>query len=136
VADFFQGLFTTDLGESEIITEIRIPKPSANTSSTYLKFEQPASRFAIVGCAAMLTLQNGTCENVRVAFTGVSPTPFRDHDIEQALEGKAVDLERIEAACENAAAGVDVMSDHFASQDYRRHLAKVFAKRALSAITG
>jgi len=72
---------------------------------------------------------------VRVAFTGVSATPFRDSRVEQALEGKALDEETINAACDNAATGVDVMSDHFASQEYRSHLAKVFAKRALNTIT-
>lgn len=133
--DFFQGLFTTDLGESELITEIRVPKPPENTRSIYLKFEQPASRFAIVGCAVMATRNNGSCENVRVAFTGVSATPFRDQGIEQALEGKSLDEETINAACDSAAKGVDVMSDHFASQEYRSHLAKVFAKRALNTIT-
>jgi len=135
--DFFQGLFTTDLKEeSEIITEIRIPKPPKNTNSTYLKFVQPASRFAIVGCAAMVTKNDGTYENVRVAFTGVSASPFRDYGVEQALEGKNLDQEFLSAVCQNAVSDIDVMSDHFASQDYRRHLAQVFANRALSAITG
>ena len=136
VADFFKGLFHTDLGESEIITEIRVPRPPENTLSTYLKFEQPASRFAIVGCAAMVTKSNGNYENVRVAFTGVSATPFRDRGVEQALEGKTFDQETLVAACQNAVSDVEVMGDHFASQDYRRHLARVFAKRALVAVMG
>jgi len=136
VVDFFKGLFTTDLGESEIITEIRVPRPPENTLSTYLKFQQPASRFAIVGCAAMVTRNNGVCENVRVAFTGVSATPFRDRAVEQALEGKFPDAETVAAASAMAASNVEVMGDHFASQDYRRHLARVFAKRALAAVTG
>ncbi len=136
VNDFFQGLFTTDLNESELITEIRIPKPSSETRSTYIKFEQPASRFAIVGCAAMVTRNNGSCENVKVAFTGVSAIPFRDHQLEQELEGKVPDESNLDAACEIAAKSVDIMGDHFASQDYRRHLAKVFAKRALKTVTG
>lgn len=136
VGEFFKGLFTTDLGESEIITEIRVPRPPENTLSTYLKFQQPASRFAIVGCAAMVTRNNGVCENVRVAFTGVSATPFRDRAVEQALEGKFPDAETVATASAMAASNVEVMGDHFASQDYRRHLAGVFAKRALTAVTG
>ncbi len=136
VSDFYKGLFTTDLGESEIITEIRVPMPPENTLSTYLKFQQPASRFAIVGCAAMVTRNNGVCENVRVAFTGVSATPFRDSGVEQALEGRSPDAETVAAASAMAASNVEVMGDHFASQDYRRHLAGVFAKRALAAVTG
>ena len=54
-ANFFHGLFSTDLAENELITEIRLPIPAANTRSTYLKFVQPASRFAIVGCAATVS---------------------------------------------------------------------------------
>ncbi|MGI9542862.1 MAG: FAD binding domain-containing protein, partial [Cyclobacteriaceae bacterium] len=69
-ADFFQGLFMTSLSENEIITEVRIPIPSADTKSTYVKFMQPASRFAIVGCAVMVTRSNGVCDDVKVAFTG------------------------------------------------------------------
>ena len=133
-ANFFHGLFSTDLAENELITEIRIPKPAANTRSTYIKFVQPASRFAIVGCAAMVTRNNGTCENVRVAFAGVSAKPFRDQGIEQALEGKSADPESIVAAAEHAASGVDILGDHFASQEYRQHLAKVFANRALTEV--
>ena len=134
ITNFFQGLFATDLGENELITEIRIPIPAANTRSTYLKFVQPASRFAIVGCAAMVTKNNSTCENVRVAFAGVSVKPFRDQNIEQALEGKTPDPATIEAATQNAAADVDILGDHFASQEYRQHLARVFARRALKVV--
>ncbi|GJM28373.1 MAG: carbon monoxide dehydrogenase [Cyclobacteriaceae bacterium] len=136
IADFFQGLFTTDLGDAELITEIRVPLPPANTRSTYLKFEQPASRFAIVGCAAMVTRNNGSFGNVRVAFTGVSASPFRDHGIEQALEGQPADGAQLHEACKLAGNGVDVMGDHFASKEYRTHLAVVFAERALKVVTG
>lgn len=132
--DFFMGLFTTALQDGELITEIRLPTPDANTKSTYLKFEQPASRFAIVGCAASVTRNNGACDKVRVAFAGVSGTPFRDEAVEQALEGQSPSEENIQAAAQKAATGMDVMGDHFASQDYRQHLARVYAKRALEAV--
>ncbi|MCI5083306.1 MAG: xanthine dehydrogenase family protein subunit M [Saprospiraceae bacterium] len=131
--DFFTGFYMTDLGEDEIITRIRIPIPPAGTSTSYQKFMQPASRFAIVGCAAMITRTNGTCEQVRVAFTGVSDKPYRAKNIESALTGKSYSAESIEAAITGAAEGVDVMSDHFASEEYRSHLARVYAKRALNA---
>ena len=135
-SDFFQGLFMTALGESEIITEIRVPKPAGGTNSAYAKFMQPASRFAIVGCAVMVTMSGGTCSDVRVGFTGVSDVAFRDTAVENALRGKAPTAENIAAAAAHAAASVDVMSDHFASEEYRKHLAAVYAKKALSAATG
>ena len=135
-SDFFQGLYDTALEENEIITGIQIPVPGAGTSSAYAKFMQPASRFAIVGCAVMLTQSGGVCTDVRVAFTGVSDVAFRDSDVENALNGLAPTAENIAAAASRAAQDVDVLSDHFAAEDYRRHLATVYAKRALMAAVG
>jgi len=129
-ADFFQGLFMTGLNDDEILTEIRIPKPPKGTRSTYQKYVQPASRFAIVGCAAMIS-GNGTIDNARVAFAGVSAKPFRDTDVENALTGKARGEATFSDAASKAAEGVSIMSDHFASEKYRRSIAKVYAKRAL-----
>ncbi|MEO1054831.1 MAG: xanthine dehydrogenase family protein subunit M [Bacteroidota bacterium] len=132
-ANFFHGLYMTDLAENELITEIRLPIPAAGTRSTYVKFMQPASRFAIVGCAAIVS-GNGTADKVRVAFTGVSAKPYRATGIENALQGNAVNADSIASAVTSATDGIDPLSDHFASEDYRRHLAKVFAGRALNAI--
>ena len=128
--DFFTGFFMTALEEGEIVTQIRIPIPLANTKSAYLKFMQPASRFAIVGCAVVIT-GNGTIDDIKVAFTGVSETAFRDTAVENALKGKKANAETIKNAAEQAAEGVSILSDHFASEEYRKHLAKVYAKRAL-----
>lgn len=126
--DFFTGFFETALVEGEIVTEIRVPTPAAGTGMSYQKFMQPASRFAIVGCAAVV---NGN--NVRVAFTGLSDGPFRDTAVENAMSGMAHTAENIAAAASQAAEGIRINEDHFASEAYRKHLAKVFAKRALTA---
>ncbi|MFQ5639213.1 MAG: FAD binding domain-containing protein [bacterium] len=135
-ADFFQDVYVTNLQDDEILTEVRVPALSTKTGSSYQKFEQPASRFAIVGCAAIVTKDNGACSRVRVAFTGVSNSVFRDSGVEDALTGQAPSEAHIAAAAEKAAAGVVVLSDHFASEDYRRHLAGVYAKRALTEAAG
>lgn len=130
---FFTGFFTTALEADEIITEIRIPIPGADTAFSYQKFMQPASRYAIVGCAVMISHENGLCKKASVAFTGVSDMAFRDRNVEAALEGKPFNKENIEAAAKEAAKDVLIMSDHYASEPYRKHLATVFAKRALTA---
>jgi carbon-monoxide dehydrogenase medium subunit len=70
-----------------------------------------------------------------VAFTGVSDGPFRDTQVENALSGKAASADSVAAAAAQAAQGVHLLSDHFASEKYRLHLAQVFAKRALSEVT-
>jgi len=124
-ADFFQGLFTTALAEDEIITAIRVPVPAAGSKSAYLKFVQPASRFAIVGCAIMKLASGG----IRIAFTGVSDTPFRDAAAETAYNKVG-----IEDACNAAAEHVTIMGDHYASENYRKHLAKLYLRKALEAV--
>lgn len=133
---FFLGLYTTALQDDELIVEIKIPIPNDNIGSAYVKCMQPASRFAIVGCAAVITKSNGLCDKVKLAFTGVSSTAFCDMAVEQALTGHAPDEGNISIAIEKAAENVDTLNDHFASSEYRRHLAKVYAKKALIAAAG
>jgi carbon-monoxide dehydrogenase medium subunit len=128
--EFFQGLFATALQQEEIITAIRVPVPPGGTKMAYRKFEQPASRFAIVGCAVMRTPDGKT----RVAFTGVADSAFRDDRAEQELSGKPLNEETIAAAAGVAAAHVTVLGDHFASQEYRLHLARLYLKKTLAAI--
>ena len=129
--DFFTGLFSTALQEKEIITAIRIPIPAEGTKANYQKFSQPASRFAIVGCAVMRFPDGKT----NIAFTGVSDNAFRDTNAENEVSGKPLNNDTIAAAANAAVSNVNVLSDHFASEEYREHLAKVFLKKALEAVT-
>lgn len=128
--DFFQGLFGTALQPDEIITAIRIPAPAEGTKTTYQKFEQPASRFAIVGCAVM-RLPDG---KTNIAFTGVADHAFRDANAEAGVSGRPLNNDTIAAAINAALNGVAILSDHYASEEYRGHLAKVYLKKALEAI--
>jgi len=128
--EFFTGLYTTALAPDELLVEVRVPvRPGG---AAYLKFPHPASGFAVVGVAALLRLRNGTCEEARVGVTGVSPVPYRARKVEEALVGRTLDPDTLRAAAEHAADGVDVNEDVFASAEYRRHLAKVFARRSLA----
>lgn len=134
VQDFFTGLFSTALETGEMITEVRVPVPPVGTVGTYLKCLQPASRFAIVGCAVVLTKNGTSIAQARVAFTGVSENAFRDTAVEKALQGKNLDASLAESASKLAAEGISILSDHFASEEYRKHLAKVYCKRALGSL--
>lgn len=117
--EFFLGIFTTALAEDEIITAIRFPKVS---NGNYQKFFQSASRFAVVGVAAV---KDG--DSVKIGVTGVAGTPYRATAVENAYSGNS-------DAAEHAVDGIeDLMSDHFADEDYRAHLAKVMVKKALEA---
>jgi len=119
--NFFTGIYETALNENEIITSVRFPKSS---NGVYLKFPHPASRFAVVGCAAV---RNGN--SVGIGITGVGSTAYKATAAEDAFDGGNAG-----EASSHAVDGVEVLGDHFASAEYRSHLAKVFVKRALESL--
>ena len=133
--DYFTGLWETALGEGELLTEIRIPVNPMNANSCYVKFPQPASRYPYVGCGVALSSSGGNCSDIRVGFSGVGEWAFRDAGIENALKGQALNSSSIAAAAEKAAEGKAVLSDHFVSEEYRRAMSKVFAKRAITKVS-
>ena len=93
----------------------------------------PASGFAVVGVAAVVTLDaKGQCAKVRVGITGAASKAFRAYDTETALMGKTPDDNTIAQAALQATNGIETNGDIFASAEYRAHLAQVYAKRALA----
>ncbi len=134
VSNYFTGLWETALGEDELLTEVRIPTDKANANSCYLKFPQPASRYPYVGCAVAMSSSGGSCSEIRVGFSGVSETAFRDSGIENEIRGQALNETVIASASAKAAEGRSVLSDVFVSEEYRRAMAQVFAKRALTQL--
>ncbi len=132
-SDFFVELYMTSLAPDEIVLDVRVPSQGSGTGSAYVKFPHPASRFAVCGCAASVTVNGGSCSDVRVGFTGIANAAFRDAGVEAAMNGSSGDGAAVEAAAARAAEGAELLSDSFAGEDYRRHLAKVFARHALTA---
>ncbi len=113
--------------------EIRVPVPAAGSGAAYLKFPHPASRFAVVGVAAAVTLdKQGACTSASVGVTGAGTKAVRAKGVEAALKGKKLDAAAIEAAAQKAAEGVDVQADLQGSVEYKSHLCRVFAKRAIT----
>lgn len=134
VDDWFQGLMTTALKDSELLTQIRIPVWPAGSGAVYMKFPHPASRFAVVGVCAAVTLdKNGTCTKASVGVTGAGTKAVRAKGVEAGLVGKQLDAATIEAAAQKAAEGVDVQADLQGSVEYKSHLCRVFARRAIEA---
>jgi carbon-monoxide dehydrogenase medium subunit len=131
--DFFKGLLTTALGPDEILTEVRVPVCGPKVGCAYLKFPHPASRFAVVGVAAVLSLDDGKVTKASIGITGAGTKATRAKGVEAGLTGKALDATTIQAAAEKAPDGVDVQADLQGSEEYKRHLLKVFARRAIEA---
>src|SRR6058998_2699209 len=135
---FFQGLMTTALKEHEILTAIEIPAHSKGQSSAYAKFAHPASRYAVIGVAAVITASGGKCSAARVAVGGMVPRPVRASSVERALTGQELSAENIAKAAAQVTEnlGNEILGDIFASEQYRRSVASVWVKRALTEAAG
>ncbi len=133
VDEWFQGLMSTALREDELLVEIRVPACSQGVGCAYMKFPHPASRFAVVGVAAVITLdKSGKCAKAGVGVTGAGTHAVRAKTVEAGLTGKALDAATIEAAAQHAHEGVDVQADLQGSVEYKSHLCRVFARRAIT----
>ncbi|HLX59309.1 MAG TPA: xanthine dehydrogenase family protein subunit M [Ktedonobacteraceae bacterium] len=131
--NFFLDLFATALQPGEVITEIRFAKPAAHTGSAYEKLANKASHYAVVGCAAVVTLDaSGVCTAASVVITGASVKPTRASAVEAELVGKKLDEATIAAAASHAADGMEIVSDIHGSKEYRAQMATVMAKRAIT----
>jgi len=122
--DFFKGMFETALQAGEIITAVSFPTPKR---AAYMKFKNPASRYAMVGVFVA-----ETAGGPRVAVTGAGPGVFRVPEMEKALAGKFAP----ESVASIAVKSSGLNSDIHASAEYRAHLITVMAKRAVAAAIG
>ncbi len=132
-ADFATGLLENALQEDEILTSVSIPSLPKGSGSAYVKFAHPASRYAVVGVAAIIVISDGKCSSASVVIGGVEAVPTRASSVESAL----LQSDLSEEALDKAAAAVaedfrgELMSDIFASAEYRKAMASVYVRRAL-----
>jgi len=132
-ADFFLDTFATALEPGEIVSEVIVPLEPSGVGVSYQKMVQPASGFAIVGVAARVQRSGGKITMARIGVTGLSNHSYRATAAEKALEGKSGSAGELQNAAALVAEGIDANSDLHASAEYRRHLAVVYATRALAA---
>ncbi len=134
-ADFATGLLENALAENEVLTSISVPSVPSGAGSAYVKFPHPASRYAVVGAAAILAVSGGACSSASVAVGGVETTPVRASSVEAALAGSDLSDAALDAAAASVAGDLngDAMGDVFASAEYRRAMAAVYVRRALGA---
>jgi aerobic carbon-monoxide dehydrogenase medium subunit len=127
--DFFKDYLFTDLEPQEIVTEVRVPKLGSNTGWSYKKFSRRSQDWAIVGVAAVVERDNGSISSARIGLTSMGSTPIRASAVEQALSGASADS--VAEAAESADEGTSPASDDAASAEFRRHLARVWTRRAI-----
>ncbi len=122
--DFFIAMFETALEPGEIVTSVSFPVPD---KAAYMKFPNPASRYAIVG----VFVAQGSA-GVRVAVTGAGASVFRVAEMEQALASNF----SADAVADISIPDGELNSDIHASAEYRAHLVTVMAKRAVAEANG
>ena len=130
-ADFFVDLFFTALGEDELVASVDLPL--GDGGSAYAKLFNPASRYAIVGACAKVSVANGLCSSASVAVGGLTAKATAAPSVSAALVGKALTTENVAAAAAQVVndLGEDVMGDMHASADYRRAMASIYVARAV-----
>ena len=132
--ELFAGPGKMNLSKGEILTEVRIPFPSAHTRQIYLKHSiRRAMDIALVGVAVALSFDNRTkvCSKARVAFGAVAPTPVRAKKTEGKLVGKKIEEFSLESVGETAAEEVTPISDVRGSANYRREMVKELTMEAI-----
>ncbi len=129
---FFKDLLTTALKRNEILTSITVPAYGNihGMGGAYLKHRHPASSYAVVGVAALVSLENGKMTRTTIVVGGATANPVRAKSVESALKGLEPTEANIAAAVENM--DIDAtLGDPYASAEYRAHLAKVMVRKAL-----
>ena len=132
-SDFATGFLENALQENEILTSVTVPSTPQGSGSAYVKYSHPASRYAVVGAAAVVAMQGGICTSASVVVGGVETKPTKASAVETVLVGSDLGEGALGAAAmalPNDLTG-DPMSDIFASDEYRRAMSAVYLHRAL-----
>jgi aerobic carbon-monoxide dehydrogenase medium subunit len=134
-ADLFKGYMTTEVGEQEVLTEIRIPALDG-WGYGHEKFNRRSEDWAMVGVCVVVKASGQTCEDVRIGLTHMGSVPLRATAAEEALRGQELSAQNIAAAAEQAAEGTHPPTDLNASAEYKRHLTRVLTRRAIQSAAG
>lgn len=132
LTDFFRGPGQTAVETGELLVELRVPVPAPNTGSAYNRHTpRKQMDIAVVGVAAIVTLEDDRVESARIALGAVAPTPIRATEAEEFLKGRPATDESFAKAAEVAANECTPISDVRGSAEFRRHLVRVMTERML-----
>jgi carbon-monoxide dehydrogenase medium subunit len=133
--EFFRDYLETAVEPNEVLTEIRIPSYDG-WGFGYEKFNRRSEDWAMVGVSALVRKEGDNIADVRVGLTNMASVPLRAKAVEDALRGQPANADSIAKAAEQAAEGTNPPADLNASAEYKRHLARVMARRALQTAAG
>jgi carbon-monoxide dehydrogenase medium subunit len=135
LSEFFRGFYTTALQPDELLSDIFVPGLPPGARTVYLKYKSRSSEDRpCVGVAAVGVLQDGICQDLRVAVGAACEIPFRSPDVERQAQGQALSDELIGEVARSYAAGIKPLEDLRGSAWYRRQMVQVFVRRALEEV--
>ena len=129
--DFYKGVYSTDLGEDELLTEVRVPALAANQGAAYEKMKRKVGDYAIAAAAVVLTMSGTTCEEASIALTNVGDTPLLAADAGASLAGKSVDENAIAEAARLAMEITTPAAELRGTVEFRTAMAGEMTRRAL-----
>ena len=132
--EFFKGPGQTDLAPDELLVEIFVPEPPANSAGHYLRFiPREEMDIAVAGAASMVSVDPATkrCNQARIALASVSPVPVRAHEAEAVLEGQVLTRELVREAADLTPNATSPINDVRGTIEYRKELCKVLTRRTL-----
>jgi carbon-monoxide dehydrogenase medium subunit len=134
-SEFFVDTLTSALEPNEILTSIRIPKAGEGEGSAYDKLGRRGGRsdYAVAGSAAWVKKSDGAIEAARVAVTGVGTKPQLAEGVAEALIGTDGSDGAVKAAADRALEDLTILEDLYGSEEFKRHLTKVYVARAVKA---
>ncbi|MCL5961315.1 MAG: xanthine dehydrogenase family protein subunit M [Chloroflexi bacterium] len=132
IADLASRGETSGLSREEILTEVRVPDPAAQSGSAYLRHNlRKAIDFPAVAVAAMVELDGTICRKARLALGAVVPAPYRVREAEEVLQGAELNKKAIAQAAHIVGDKARCLSDLYYTAEYKRHLVEVLVERAL-----
>jgi carbon-monoxide dehydrogenase medium subunit len=129
---YYRGAFATALAENEVLVALRIPVPPAGHGFAYEKMKRKVGDYATAAAAVILTMDSGVCRDARIALTNLADVPLLAGAAGQALIGTPIDEAAIGKAVAAAVAITDPASDLRGPPAFRRHVAGVMVRRAIS----
>ena len=131
---FFRDYYESALAPGELVTGVTVPVPPAGSGAAFVKFlPRTADDYATVAVTAVVLLDGARCREARIALGSVGVTPLRARAAEAVLAGQPLADGLLAAAGEAAKGEVDPLTDHRGSADYKREMAAVMVRRALTS---
>jgi len=129
--DFYKGVYFTDLGEDELLTEVRVPAMTKNQGSAYEKMKRKVGDYAIAASAVVLTMSGASCEGAAIALTNVGETPLFAVEAGASLAGKRVDEDAIAEAARLAMTIATPVADLRGTVEFRTAMVGEMTRRAI-----